>query len=696
MTNDDKKYTGTKHQTTQDKQPTVNFIYNPPPQPKPPMNQNMYNNVLAQYGTPYSYFVPNMLPMPKPVINQIVLNDGITGDRSKVVYINEHLVPNQTANKTAFSYTTLGERQDSYNYIKASIFNNSDGQNINLDKESENSLRNVLKIDVANVNPYNTNKFSNNPYKGLPYGFLLYKSCYPIRGEDNGNITCAKGATTINIRVYRMIERSYYAKTHYASQFLEFNEWREKCFYEYIRENILKKKICPHFPMMYGYFISLKSGMNYDSIGIKNPTVIPSQMKEYYPIESNSNVTNIMMKGGLNKRDFDYFKGLPMRNDTQAPVFDYLKGLPNELVSQQAPVVTAIFSQNKKSEKQQKEEEKNLTEIRLKNGETVKFDPLMYAGKSAVILTESPTESLISLITQKIVQNGNKKIMIRNGIYSEKVWRNLTFQIMVALYVMQINKIYIEDFTLENNVFIKELPEAGEQTTFWKYKINGIEYFLPNVGFLVMIDSNFENLNGTGEKKKLNGKIFDEKLTDDHITKKCMNMLQNAFDPNNFKKNFIEDGGVPPPEEILKLFSLISTDIRENKKKSIEEYILKYMCGYVNNRIGTYVNTTETNNILMNTNILNDVKRGDIVVLPSDGGNNKSNKFVIFLGYDQVKNEYSVLTKPTPESTQFMMKTVTNNNLYQYSLGAPITQQYRANGDKFMDEDLLETYIIYE
>ena len=56
---------------------------------------------------------------------------------------------------------------------------------------------------------------------------------------------------------------------------------------------------------------------------------------------------------------------------------------------------------------------------------------------------------------------------------------------------MQINKIFISNFDLERNVFVKDLSFRGTVTEYWKYKINGVDYYIPNLGYLVMIDSNF-------------------------------------------------------------------------------------------------------------------------------------------------------------------------------------------------------------
>ena len=50
----------------------------------------------------------------------------------------------------------------------------------------------------------------------------------------------------------------------------EFNLWREIAFYEFTREEILKKIICPHFPMMYSWFISTGSDVDFKKLRLIN------------------------------------------------------------------------------------------------------------------------------------------------------------------------------------------------------------------------------------------------------------------------------------------------------------------------------------------------------------------------------------------------------------------------------------------
>ena len=91
------------------------------------------------------------------------------------------------------------------------------------------------------LNPYNSHRFSLNPYKGLPKGFLLYRSCYPIRRDErqDTNVICAPESTGINVRIYKLTEGAYLVnKLSNILDYTDFDEWREISFYEFIREKL--------------------------------------------------------------------------------------------------------------------------------------------------------------------------------------------------------------------------------------------------------------------------------------------------------------------------------------------------------------------------------------------------------------------------------------------------------------------------
>ena len=47
--------------------------------------------------------------------------------------------------------------------------------------------------------------------------------------------------------------------------------------------------------------------------------------------------------------------------------------------------------------------------------------------------------------------------MINTGYHNDDVWYSVLFQLAHSMFLMQEKDIYITDFNLENNVFIKDL-----------------------------------------------------------------------------------------------------------------------------------------------------------------------------------------------------------------------------------------------
>merc|ERR1719284_1816906 len=121
---------------------------------------------------------------------------------------------------------------------------------------------------------------------------------------------------------------------------------------------------------------------------------------------------------------------------------------------------------------------------------------------------------------------------------------------------MQINNIYIDNFSLEKNVFIKDLSLRGQATDYWKYRIDGVDYYIPNLGYLVMIDSNFRDVEIMEQDMplekayKLNGEIFDGDMIKNTRDINIFEMFKRSFNNNNFGNEFKRYGCVSPPSEI--------------------------------------------------------------------------------------------------------------------------------------------------
>ncbi|ATZ80705.1 hypothetical protein BMW23_0659 [Bodo saltans virus] len=708
-----------------EQKPTLSFEYYQPQNKKPPqMEQNiqkMFQNlpmIAPDINAPYNYLnwaypwmtIPQGYMQPTVVKNYTIQTDGVTGDHQRIATIYEDVMPQR---KFSPSYTTLGERTNDYSFIRAMILDNSDGKDIDLHGMSYKSINSHIKIDVAGVNPYNTYKHSPNPYKGLPFGFLLFRSCYPIKHlERGGSVGCSKDSTALNVRLYRMTEGSFYVdkikKNDVNIRHFNFDEWREIAFYEYMRENILKKKICPNFPFMFGYFISEHSMIDYDKLQLSDKTDASNNVT-HYPLRM---TTDIPVTQSLNLSvNQNVFHGLQnqtggVRNFANTtpyvnPIVNYTS-LDNNTSAQIGLNDNGIILTTQ--ETTYGKECNGLITTMDGNKKVIQVKPDAYLGKSLLILTESPTYSIFRWASKIYQAHANVNEMINRGYHQEHEWMNVLFQTIVALYVMQINNIYIDKFAIDKNVFIKDLPLRGTQTEFWKYKIDGVDYYLPNHGYLVMIDSNFRDLNITNDKKftqtnkeyKLNGKFYENNNQQNAINYKlkAFEMFKACFDSNIFSRDFERDGGVKPPDTIIALMSVIMQEISTDRNYDIAPYILRHFKRFINNRVGTLLKESEHPHVQTSTGTGN-LKKGDIVVMQE--GNAKY-KFVMYLGANN--GLATIISKDNPSTNNNVdkiYKETTNipiSSLRGYNESETIQQIYKFNDENLSEDGLLEVYII--
>ena len=185
-------------------------------------------------------------------------------DHSKISAIYEDILP---TNQLVSTSNTLGERINIYNFVRSVFIKQSDGEDIDLNGRGQNSLLSYLKF--LDLNPYNTYHFSKNPYRGLPDDMLIYRSCYPIRyDERTGMVQCAPNSIGMNVRIYKLSFGEYNLKKQNLKNYENYNVWREISFYEYIREQILKRKVSPNFPIMYAYYICENCNIDFNKLAL--------------------------------------------------------------------------------------------------------------------------------------------------------------------------------------------------------------------------------------------------------------------------------------------------------------------------------------------------------------------------------------------------------------------------------------------
>lgn len=634
--------------------PIVNLQVYQPPKPKPrdfteldinKLDASMFMpTYMANPFIPPQYgLVNSMMPAQAPVAPTILKNytinaPGPVGMHEKISYIYEDMLP--TINIPG-KITTLRERNALQHYLRSILFPRNDGQDINLDERS-NSLMQHLKY--MEMNPYNTYDLEQNPYKSLPRDFIIYRSCYPIIRED-GTTKCAKNSIGMNLRIYKLDSEAYNVNKAIATGLGEVStkgtgpvtavgvtvkEGNKMTDFEQWRE------------IIYYRFIR-------DQILKKNKCPNFVSLYGYY-INEKSNI------------DFDkiaeIISGIPEKKPAIAP-YTYV-----------APKTTAEL-------------------IGAMGAKIAIPEPKAYEGKALIALTESPLYNILGFASTIYKREGPVKKMISTGYYNENIWFSILFQIMVALAVLQREGIYFNNFEIEHNVFIKDISLHSNLTNFWKYIIDGIEYYIPNYGYIAMIDTNYrDNLIDDTIDRRLFGGVFEDNLEGKDIKKLIFeNMFKKAMDPETSfcaPDLFLNRGGITPPASVIQLMRDICADTDTNT--DIFHYIKKYMSRFVNNRVGTLLKESEISNIRRDDT---DFKVGRIVVqeIAAD-----TYKFILIQKIHDDGINASILTRDS--DGKLCDTTVAINSLIGYSKLEKIEQQFKANEISLNDEDLLETYLV--
>jgi len=636
-------------------------VFNPPPEqatnpsmPYQPYMLSGLNPTLQQLFSPTSVptYGPNVqIPMQK--VYQINM-PGPSGDHVQMRRIYENVLPGKD---NRYTFVTLGERLKMYDYVRQILVKMYDGEEISLDSDGQRSLMSQIKYLHLNPNYYST--VNKNPYAGLPFGLLIYNSCFPIKmDKPSQSIICAKDSIGLNIRLYSLSLAEYLSHKLRQPIYKCYDVWRELIYYEYMREYILKKKKSPNFILMYTFFMSANAKI------------------DFYALK----------KGCLTQKDMltDAYRRF---RDNHIPVIAapvVAKGQPLP-PRPGAPATPAKLDCQK-------------TKLMI-NGEYLpdEIDPLLqkFSCRTLIVITEAPQHNLYQWSSMIYEQDGIVSKMISHGYHDENVWLSVLFQITSALYVLQKEGIYLKDMSIEDNVYIKDLQSGGYMMGYWIYVIDGISYYVPNYGYLVLIDSNFKDLvpntaaltQSPRQYKILSSaNMFNKKDAVDEIEDKVFQNYRNIINTNAFTKDNTKNNVLRPPESICKLIDRMTVD---QSTKKINEVILKHFGGLMNNRIGTYLKKDEIANI---RSITGTFKKGELAIQTIDS---ETYKWVL-IAADKVDATGAIGTiqRSTPESNDFVHIAVQQSSLKQYSHSEKIEQNYIGTDAVFSEDKLLETYVM--
>ena len=316
-------------------------------------------------------------------------------------------------------------------------------------------------------------------------------------------------------------------------------------------------------------------------------------------------------------------------------------------------------------------------------------NPDAFSGKALIMLTESATHSLTQWQTSIYRPEGVVKTMIHTGFHNEHEWYSVLFQIFAGIHALRKSGIAFSEFSVENNIFIKDLRTYTNAPTYWKYIIDGRTYYVPNYGYLVLIDSKYADVS-TPNKIFTNKFTVNKQYNSKTILDYSLESFAQCVDIHNYKQT----DSVFPPEEIIMLIGSIDEDLKkdvhEGNKLSVSHYIHKFMRKLLNNRIGTYMSESEI--IYINKGDKTKFERGEIIAMEVK---HEIFKYVMYDGSDN--KSAKILTRVDSRDIDLLNeitdKTVSFAHLYKISKHERIIQKI-VNGLTFNGESLHETYLI--
>ena len=606
--NQQKPSTVYKNRSPHMKEPTATInLYPPQPPPKPiglsttsspylPFSMSHYNpsgfpKLYNPYGPQLNeqYYNPggeHAIPIGF-IKNYNIFTDNIKDYQTKYMpIIYEDSIPMRGAKH---ELTTLSERILLYEYVQNNLVSYEEGEEGCLNHNRGINLLRQLKY--LSPHPVNYNILYSNPLQGLKKGIRIYRSCYPISVDRTNKTICQKGSLGLHIRFY---DKHYFDHELLRKQQANLQQrntisdmMRELQFYRWIRNNILLKKVCPNFVMLYTY---------YNCMSCNEPFNELDRSKIVRPMPTPFTI-NIKPKG-------------------------FLKHSPNIKLNKQC----------------------------------------------LVLITEAPNMNILEWMTNERSYAFNKRVHTNYGYHTAEVWYSIYFQIWAALYTLQQNDIIIMELGYDN-IWIKDIPTVG----YWKYIINNITYYVPNYGYLVIIDCSFQNkIHNITYPTIISKSLFGD--SNEQIRGILPNEIwKNIITDDPFGRGYVNASVKLPPREILTMIQTCSTDLRDHNFDHPSDIFLNHMTIYLHNRIGTPLNNQEQQTIDLELTSYIDLvnyNKGELVVYIDD--EQQQTSWALYLGNNKLcirKNKTNRIIKDNISASDIRKVNLSPDSIGQHHIG---------------------------
>jgi hypothetical protein len=302
--------------------------------------------------------------------------------------------------------------------------------------------------------------------------------------------------------------------------------------------------------------------------------------------------------------------------------------------------------------------------------------------------------SLYQILSITEISNSESGLFVI-GVCVPRITYPIVFAIsdfnMSIFVVLQYKKIKINNLIvgeIDRFIFIKKLTKHSQNNEYWKYIIDGIEYYVPNHNYVMLFDIDPETKDNTTQNIEIDG-VLDETVDDNDrwVFDALSNTLKSFKDTLNIPSNVKSI-----MTDICDVMNTTNGTTSDYKYKNISDLILHYLNFYVNNRTGTNMKTSEENKFkngsTFNTTLISNIKKGDLV-LSSD------KLYIVAEPSNLLSSDIKVFSKnssSTDEFNNYSITLITGNIIKPHD--NENFEQTTKSGDTVLENYLTETYII--
>lgn len=647
-------------------------------------------------------------------------------------FIPEPLMPNKI--------TTVVDRFNLWDFINLNVMNlfidgyNTDKKFIgHAEKSLIDALSDYDNVGLAKLfSKVKSLKFNPNVLdrtRDVSFGFQIYNSCYPIK-RDGNSVKCSNIGQILNLRIYQTplltfegklkvfnknneeieVDGKYLASGNNDLDIDYTHIGREFEFYKYIKEFIVQKKESPNFPICYGIIRNLfDASINFNTSAPLNKISIDEEtMQIDKDFERFSNEFKMFLKFYKVKSGLDNLKNFEKQLNKITEEYEDLKHyytdkhkLTKHKIERLAVIKDTLkdlfkyFSNTKFNYNNFRDwlnntdkEEIKLIYLQLDNTDPSSIIKIKDTELNKVIsfsLTEAPDLSFDEWTHPQTIKQFGVSKMLESGWHTSEEKEIFMFELIYAFIILLRHRIFIPDFGI-NNIFIKKIISQSNLNKLFVYEIDNIKFYIPNLGFYVMIDERYagnigNNINNIYKDNKDND-IITQDGDDAHIETMFNNML-NIIDivKQRWPGIFTEEIN----ENIIRLISKKNDNF--SKLDILKTHLIVWFKKYANNRCGTVLSQDEFRNIESSIQNLINYQSGDLVLELIENGL-RYNIVQIVNKYSNDNDNITIISRDP--YNKLIIKEVELINCKSFNNSSAISQIK----DKYerYSENVLETY----